>query len=317
MKNLVVMIGAALGLFVATVLGLLGAQGRLSWEGTKGVPLLHSLFEPPPAHTEAGKPSGDAHGEATPAAHAGDADKEEKRRYRVGPGIGDPDTTGPKKLETPAGENGDARPHPPGADEKAGHDPHAADSQFRDKTEAALGSSDYTRGKLFDFPRIKARLSVEDMNRILDQAKAEKEAGQHERAVLAQRKTELDARESDLRDRELRILEQMRGIEQARTQLNERIEAFRDQVILVEKQEAVDLQTDAATLAAFEPQRASALLLEWWKRTAADQVKVVKVLSVMEADAANAILQVMEVSQAREILDKRALVIRVDQSGKK
>lgn len=322
MKNLVVMIGAGLGLFVATVVGLLGAQGRLSWEGTKGIPLLHSLFEPPPGHAEVGKEPaatgeqpGGAHGEPTPGVHLEGLGKEEKRQYRVGPAIGTVDPAGPKKLET-ATEGGDTKTETP--DE--GHpkpEPHAADSEFRAKTETLLGQGQYTRGKLFDFPKIKARMSVEDMNAILDQAQAEKEAAERERAVLGQRKAELDARESDLRDRELRILEQMRSIEQVRTQLNERIEAFRDQVILVEKHEAADLQADATTLAAFEPKRASALLLEWWKRSDADQAKVVKVLSVMEADAANAILQTMEVPQAREILDKRAQVIRVDQGGKK
>lgn len=317
MKNLLVMIGAGLGLFAATVVGLLGAQGRLSWEGTKGIPLLHALFEPPPGHAEtsaepAAGGAGNEHGEPTPGVQLDGLGKEERRQYRLGPDIGKVETEGPKKLEAPA-EGGE----PPAGDGDVAQEPHAADSEFRAKTETLLGQGQYTRGKLFDFPRIKARMSVEDMNRILDQAKAEKEAAERDRAVLAQRATELDARESDLRDREQRILEQMRSIEQTRTQLNERIEAFHAQVILVDKQQAVDLEVDAATLAAFEPQRASALLLEWWKRSEADQIKVVKILSVMEADAANAILQTMEVPQAREILDKRAQVIRVDQGGRK
>ena len=306
MKNLVVLIGAGIGLFAASVVGLLGVQGRLSWDGTRGIPLLHALFEPPPG-------SGAPDAATVPDAPRTDPGSDGQPRYRVGPGLGGLDPTGPRQVVAPTDEGTDQS----GDGAPAGAEPQAADGEFDDESGARPGQGQYSRGKLFDFPRIKARMSVEDVNRILDQAKSEKEEAERERAVLAQRRTELDARESDLRDREERLLEQIRGIEQSRTQLNERIEAFRAQVIMVEKQEAVDLSADAATLAAFEPQRASALLLEWWKRSDADQAKVVKILTVMDADAANAILETMEVSQAREILDRRSRVIRIDQDGRK
>jgi hypothetical protein len=334
MKNMLVMFGAGIGLFVATVVGLLAAQGRLSWEGTKGIPLLHALFEPPaghaaePADTAAG--AGD-HGEPTkPPAHPEpgvppDGPQDAGRRdYRIGPGVGPISPAEPKKIEATAEEKDEKTERTAG-----GHDaptapasthspdsPATADGEFRTMTESSVGQGQYTRGRLFDFPRIQARLSVQDINRILEQTQAEKAAAARERAVLEQRRAELDAREADLRDREQRILEQIRGIEQSRTQLNERIEAFQTQVTLIDKQQAADLAGDAATLAAFEPQRAAALLLEWWKRTPADRAKVVRLLSVMEAEAANAILETMEVSQAREILDERAKVIRTDQGAK-
>jgi chromosome segregation ATPase len=328
MKNLLVMIGAGVGLFVATVVGLLGAQGRLSWEGTKGIPLLHGLFEPPADHrpeANDGHTAGEDQAAPKPGVPADGLGKEERRDYRIGPAVGPIATAEPKKLEPAAAETGGE----PAASANHGDNSHTAtassaaaepttaDGEFRAKTESVLGQGQYTRGRLFDFPRIQARLSVQDINRILEQTQAEKAAAERERAVLDKRRAELDAREADLRDREQRILEQIRGIEQSRTQLNERIEAFQAQVVLIDKQQATDMAADAATLAAFEPQRAAALLLEWWKRTPADQAKVVRLLTVMETEAANAILETMEVTQAREILDQRAKVIRTDQAPKR
>lgn len=340
--KIVVMIAAGLGLFVATVVGLLASQGRLSYEGTKGIPLLHGLFEPPQGEDGNGEvsaddaPGSEKPAEVEPGVHIEGLGKEEQREYRVGPGVGDVAPDGPKKLATEDDAHGEDQAHgEPGArpEKGQGHEEtshggggrshgeaesgkEAADSEFRSRQESLLGQGQDTRGKLFEFPRLKARMSVQDVNRILEQALAEKQAAERERVVLAQRSAELDARETDLRDREERILEQMREIEQSRAQLNERIEQFRSQVILVDEKQKEDLEADAKTLAAFEPERASELLLEWWKRSETDKAKVVRILSVMKADAADQILQIMEVSQAREILDMRAKVIRLDQKGK-
>ena len=92
MKNLLVIGATGIGLFSATVVGLLAAQGRLNHAGTKGIPVLNSFFpEPPPAEeTDGEKKDGEgdaAHGDATkdgaksegshgkaPAPHAGGAD---------------------------------------------------------------------------------------------------------------------------------------------------------------------------------------------------------------------------------------------------
>lgn len=47
MKNTLVMVGVGVALCCVTVGGLLGAQGRLNYEGTKNIPLLSALFTPP------------------------------------------------------------------------------------------------------------------------------------------------------------------------------------------------------------------------------------------------------------------------------
>lgn len=61
MKNILVMAVAGIGLFAATAVGLLAAQGRLNYEGTRGIPLLSMLFsEPPKKDGKAGE--GDAKG---------------------------------------------------------------------------------------------------------------------------------------------------------------------------------------------------------------------------------------------------------------
>ena len=48
MKNILLMVATGVGLFVATMFGLLAAQGRLNYEGTKSIPVLNSLFSKPP-----------------------------------------------------------------------------------------------------------------------------------------------------------------------------------------------------------------------------------------------------------------------------
>jgi len=72
MKNILIMGVAGAGLFVGTVVGLLGATGRLNYEGTQGLPLLSGLFEPPPAEAdEAGaEGAGGKAGADGDAAHA-------------------------------------------------------------------------------------------------------------------------------------------------------------------------------------------------------------------------------------------------------
>jgi DNA-directed RNA polymerase subunit F len=47
MKNILVMGAVGVALCCVTVGGLLGAQGRLNYEGTKNIPLLNALFTPP------------------------------------------------------------------------------------------------------------------------------------------------------------------------------------------------------------------------------------------------------------------------------
>jgi DNA-directed RNA polymerase subunit F len=47
MKNILVMVAVGVALCCVTVGGLLGAQGRLNYEGTRNIPLLNTLFTPP------------------------------------------------------------------------------------------------------------------------------------------------------------------------------------------------------------------------------------------------------------------------------
>ncbi len=113
MKNILLMTGVGVGLFCATVVGVLGGQGRLNYEGTKGVPILSMFFSPPPpaegeegehgegehgdgahgdgehgenAHGEDGHAEhghDDGHGEEFGVQHEG-LGKEEKLKYTIG-----------------------------------------------------------------------------------------------------------------------------------------------------------------------------------------------------------------------------------------
>ncbi len=61
MKSVVLMVFTGIALFLGAMVGLLGAQGRLTYEGTRNIPILSRLFSKPPQDLDdsGGAPTGD------------------------------------------------------------------------------------------------------------------------------------------------------------------------------------------------------------------------------------------------------------------
>ena len=52
MKNVVLMVFTGIALFLGAMDGLLAAQGRLTYEGTRNIPILSSLFKKPASESD-------------------------------------------------------------------------------------------------------------------------------------------------------------------------------------------------------------------------------------------------------------------------
>lgn len=310
------------GLFVGTALGMLALQGRLNYAGTRGLPLVHSLFDPP-VPEEDGQEEAEAEGQEEAEEDGAEVDSAEAESgqaheavsappteagmpYNIGRSVNPSAETGGEPLrvgEEPTPEDGGRHRTKEAA-------AHKTSSEQQDReTPPRRGDRRYRPGKLFEFPTIRAGISVAELNEMLGEAKAARERARAELASLEKRKRDLDAREADIKEREEQILAKIRQIEQMRAKLEEKISEFQRTVTMIRNDEVQAIKSDAETLAAFEPRFASQLIQQWW-RSEEGQVRVVKILALMDTEAVHAILQTMDPAQAREILDKRAKVVR-------
>lgn len=349
MKSILVMTATGALLFAGTAVGVLVAQGRWSHEGTRGIPLLGALF---PAPTATGTPEGEVADAAARRGAGGIAEAEAPQEpNRTGPrktgvgglpveprlpyrrgdsvlqptrndaghgdGQGDPagGHGGAARPERPQGEG--TRPKAEGAGEPGAESatppaPNGESSaEFQRKLDQVVGQGRWRPGRLFDFKPIEPGITVDEINEIRRRANEAMAQVERERAALDKRKSELDAREQDIRDRQEDVLKKMREIEQARVQLEKDAEEFARRVVLIRADEEKGLKEVARSVAAQTPTRAAAILAEWWGREDT-QARALKVLTLMETEAADAILAEMKESQVREVLDKRLRVLRED-----
>lgn len=327
MKHAIVMAALAVALFVVTVVGVLGAQGRLNREGVQGLPLLPMLFGPAPegdgaegktADPKAKDAGNGAHGAKTAkeGPPAGALGKEQPLPYRLGAPLFDKDGKG---KDDHAGDHGESKPpapepHPAAeakAEPKA--DPHAdpkagqRDPEWDRQVDDLMGQGQYQPGRFFEFPRLPAGVTVDAINEILGEARALQKANQDEKAALAQRKAELDARENDVKDRQDELAKRMRDVETMRSELEESIKKAQGTVVLVQASEKLRWRENARSLAKFEPKKAADVLLDWWK-TEERQEMALKTLALMEADPRDEILAVLPPGQLREVLERRLRV---------
>jgi DNA-binding transcriptional MerR regulator len=306
MKHYLIMAAAGIGLFVATVIGLLGMQGRLNHEGTRGIPLLGALFPapaeptPPDRATDAGGPAAGSRGEGL--------GKEERTPYRLGESLfdGSKDAGEPKHGEPPAAHDGaPATQDPPTATSRP-TDPQ--DPQWEHKVEDLMSEGAYERGRYFKFPRLEAGISVQAINDILKDARDQRARIEEERAVLARRKAELDARELDIKDRQEDVQRRIQELEQLRGRIEQEIKDAHGTVLLIKQTEMARWREHAKSVAALGSRKAADILLEWWK-TEEGQEKVLKTLAAMPEDSRDQVLAALSVPQVRELLDRRLQVI--------
>lgn len=336
MKNVLIMSGVGVGLFSATVVGLLGVQGRLNYEGTRGVPMLSSLFDPP-TETEGGEHAeADAHGDAGSEPHTaarvdGPSEPfglrhdglgvEEPLEYAVGKSALSPQA--PTEDDGHGGGSDDAQPDGHTGDDHGedgqGHDDHAdgkpqrrltpPKDDFEAQMEALYGQDRYRRGEFFKFPRLEGDITVTELNQYLRASKLALEELEKQRAQLGAQASELDARERDIEDRERQIAEQMAAVDVARAALDKRVAEFRETVLLVRRDERKGLQEYAETLASFEAQRAMEHVVQSWEAGDESRNRILKVLSLMRGKDVNAILAEVELPKLRDILLQRLKVV--------
>lgn len=351
MKKLMVLSMLGATLFLGTVVGLLAAQGRLNHAGTRGIPVLASFFPPPPELPQT--PSGDANSpdaggypapNAEPSLSAGPNQdpraerssglgKEENLPYRVGPSVLTPQpAAGGGGQGAPAGGSGaDASlaggPGTPaaGATGMAQGEPHGGlgdaakpdvNPDWAAKIDSVFAQGQYRPGRLWRFPQIETGVGVEELNQILLRARQQQLDLDRDRSAVQKQQAELEARERDVADRQDAVLEKLRDIEQLRAKLQAEIDEFHNTVLLIRQDEVAGLQSVAKTLAAVEAKSAASVIKKWWE-TDDGQTKALKIWTVMEPDAANAILAELDIEMIRQVLEQRLKVAREQAKAKK
>ena len=312
MKNALVLGGLGAGLFAGTIVLLLGLQGRLNHEGMKDIPLVGALFPAPPAPAEPDPHAGEAAAPGPETAASGPSGiglKAERRLpYGVGESILKPRPAAAAGNGEGGGEGGAAQAPEGGEAGKGAADSEA--NQFQHKVEDLLGQGQYRRGRLFDFPRLESGIGVDELNEMLRRAREAQLAAEQERAALQRQAAGLAVREADVRDRYEAVARMMQEVETKRAELEAKIEAFNDQVILIQPADETALKGAARSLASLEPQVARDVLLTMWNENQEGKTRVLKLLSVMTAEASDAVLATMDPGQIREFIEKRLNVLR-------
>ena len=271
MKEWLAMAGLGTGLFVTALIGTLAVQGRLDYAGTRGVPIASWLFAPPSADEATAEVAIPAD---PPAVAASD------------PTAAPPPTPDEEPAAGAAAATGEA----------------TSDQQDADRLEPRSPG-------LFRFPQIDSGLTAEDVDQALRAAHAARDQAALERVRLAALAADLDLQRSDLQDRESAIARQMLRVEQERDRVEQRIAEFERQVLLVERDDLRGYQEFGRTLAAFDPLRAAAIVMDEWADDVGRQ-RIVKVLATMDPVDADGILAAVDASQVRALLVERLKVVR-------
>lgn len=364
MKNILVMAVAGIGLFAGTSVGLLAAQGRLNYEGTRGIPLLSMLFSEPPKKEgkdgKDGKEAKDASGEKGAAEHGtdphakpedqghGEPKSKDERSKLVktdeplpfrkaksilnppkedgggghgGGGGGGGEHGAPAdhgKAESGSAEHGKAEEHAADHAKEGdqGHGDAKKPTEWQQKVDDLMGEGQYRRGRLFQFQRLEGGMSSDELNEILKRAQKMQQDLENREKAIEKRKQELDARENDIRDRQKAVADKLVEIQAERAKLEREVEEFHKTVLLIRHDEEKGFQDLARTLSSFEPKKSADILLEMWQ-TEEGQVKALKILTVMDAEASDAIVGEFQTKQIRDFLEKRLKVIREENKATK
>lgn len=331
MKSIVLMTLVGTGLFSGTMAGLLAVQGRLNFEGTRGIPVVEMLFTEPEGeeHGEEGEGGALVSPHATvddlDAAHGGGHEEQPPERLD---GLGRearlPREAGPEVARNaaaggaPAGraehpEQSHDDPHA-GENQGGGHDNdhggdshasggHGSEASLPHKAESLMGQDQYRRGQLFSFPRLESGLSIEELDQMVSSASELKKNLERRQSALEQREADLAAREADLQDRERAVLAKMREVLQERTKLEEEIASFQESYTMVRSSEVEQYRTYADTIAGLDTEQGSQIITQLWE-SEEGRTKAVKILKMMSADARGEIFAVLTPGQTQEILDR-------------
>lgn len=320
MKNILVMAGTGVGLFTATVVGLLGMQGRLNYEGTRGLPLISGFFSAPEKSAE--EPAVDA---ATGEDGAPPADKPEEKVDLLGSGSGVKITERSVSFDDTAKEEGGAaEAETPGSPRPAGETEAVQPQEPADlipkpsPREEWMQQEQSSRGKagqFFQFPQMETSLTVDEINEIYRYAKQAQDAADKRLDALDEREKKLEQRERDVQDRGKALTGQILEIQRMERELQDKVEEFEAKVLLVSKSKEQDLKPYADSLATFEPDKAAEIVRNMWE-TESGRLRISMVLKIMDPDVSNAILSEMEVTEIKEILDNLLKVHREKAGGK-
>ena len=318
MKNILVMAGTGIGLFVATAVGLLGMQGRLNYEGTRGIPLLANFFAEPESIPGEGVEvqGGEQKSEEKPVVDLlSNNDGLEVVHEKVSI-----DGTEPGAES----ENGSA--HGEGQASTAVVDQHqekrlierARESlepspreEWMMQNKAARGES----GVFFSFPKMESSLTVDEINEIYRHAKLSEEEVQRRIKELDERELRLSQRERDVQDRASALSDRILEIQRMETDLQDKVKDFQSKVLLVTRSQEQDLKPFADRLAALDPSKAAEIVRAYWE-TEAGRLKISMALKIMDRDVANTILSDMEVQEIKDILDSLLKVHRESEGEK-
>ena len=292
MKNLLVMGSVGVALAGATVGGLLWAQGRLNYEGTRSIPILNTLFSSDEQASE--EP-------ITGKAPEQSAPRETGRSKTAGHKV--------SGVTTASSQQGASSP-PRGTSQKSASPKTTGKPAKPSPLTGMPGARGFEAGELFDLEKLEATgLTVDDVNAIVEQARKERQRVAAERVELRRVRQELELRERDVADRYARVSELMAEVVAERKRVEQAIHAFNKRVTELHVDEIAALEATAGTIAKLEPSAGAELIVEFWLGENGPS-KVVKILAVMDKDRADEILACLDTKRAREILERRMTVIR-------
>lgn len=312
MKTAIAMVLMGTFLFTGTVVGLLAAQGRLNFDGTRGMPVLSLLFtneggEPNTIGTAPDDPAARApfeHPDLTDSERLEGLGREPELPREKGPAVdpGAPDPMGHAVREATQPEPAAS---PPGSDARRGDSAGAQGKTqvFRHAAESLMGQDQYRRGQLFSFQKIPSGMTVAEIDEIVGSAKSFEKTLQRREAALDQREADLAIREADIEERERAVLEKMREVLQERGRLDEQVASFQKTFTLVQANESEKYRSYAEHLASLPVEKSSQILLQLWQ-TEPDKEKAVKILKMMSTEARDEIFAVLSAEQTQEILDR-------------
>ncbi len=307
MKSFLIMTVAGIGLFSATVVGLLAATGRLNHEGTKDIPIIGGFFPEP-----ADEPGGEDPDQADRSQDKGQTAPLLQREKPMGVNT---DLLFERPKSQPVGSSQELEDETgielqePGISQHPRDGETPEDTRHRHDMEELFGQGQYRAGGYFRFQAVAAGIGADEINDMWRRAKAAlKETEQRQSALDGQEKL-LAVREQDLHDREETLAKKMKEIEAEQRKLDERIVQFHNDVKMVRNNEVEPLKSVASILASMEPETAALVVQDWWK-TEESQDRALKILSVMDSEAQNAILAALPLPQIRDFLEKRLRLSR-------
>ncbi len=321
MKNVLLMVLTGIGLFLGAMVGLLAAQGRLTYEGTRNIPVLNRFFEKP---AEDPDKKGNENNKDNGSNQANDTGDQAQKPlpYRRGgqPGIdinGGQDPGGGQGQGTGAAPSGETvvRKPEPLKYRDPGRERTRTEREWAMQRNQMESRHPYPRG-LFDFKVIKADITPQAFNDMVRQVQKKQQQMVEMDATLNKKRRDLETQMDDVMYRQQEVAKQMQQVVLERDKLNRRIEEFNKKVLLVKQDELEGLKENARNIANLDPETGRDLILSWWNQGPAGEARAIKTLSVMTRESVEAIMETMETDRLREILDKRLMLARTKKGGR-